>query len=211
MAMSADDMAKAVHKALGQPASTAISPQAKGLTKSIVDEIKEGGKVAHALVTGTTAAGSPLAAGAAANGTVTGLVAASLAGRFVANGVAPSVTKETKDYAAAFVKHMLTAQVLFPPGKITGSATSSSSSPGPLAAAQGKQGQVLGLDGDALAALIGASRGGVSATLKAECGAIVKHITDACEATYLPGDVKGTCPPGGGPLASGVATGGKLS
>jgi hypothetical protein len=210
MAMDGTQLAEDIKTAIGQSAQL-TSDINKNMAKDIVDHIMTG-IVSHSpgTVTGTApSSGGPLTDGAATAGAIV-LVAADLTARFVATfGVS---TPEIIGMATAISTHVMTGLVEFSSGTITGTCGNTVTSPGPLVG-EGSGGEVKGLDGSALAILMASSMGKSETTLELEamCKAIVDHIMDNAEVSYLTGAITGTCSAGGGPIAAGAGVGGSIT
>ena len=213
MPMNPPKLAKEMQDAIGQSGKP-TSKENEGLAKAIIGEIKELAIVNFlpGTVQGTTAAGGPLSAGSASNGVIIGPTPVTLAARIAKESGFPGPTPQLLGMATGVVTHLLTGTVSFSPGGITGQCTSSTNSPGPLIGA-GANGKIVGLQGPAMADLVSKGMGQPSASpeLAKLCGAIVDHIMQNAAVSFPMASVVGTCPPGGGPLALGAATGGKVA
>jgi hypothetical protein len=203
-------LAEEINKAIGQPPPA--SSQTKGLAKSIINELKTAGLVN--LLPGTVmgvapSSGGPLKNGSASNGVILGATPPTLVAQMIANMGLAGPTPQMLAMANAIVTHILTGKVTFKPNTITGVCSNSPTSPGALAGA-GMGGTIVGLDGGKMAALMGAAFGGVSPQLKAKCQAICDHIMKNAQVSFTMGTIVGVCSAGGGPVAAGAGTGGKI-
>lgn len=190
-----------------------VTPEMEAYAEAVVTTL-QAGLVNHAipgLVTGTTAPGAPLAAGAASNGLVSVLVPATWSAAMLAAIPAPQAAPNLTVEATASTAYLMASCLVgFSSGSITGTCTSTPTSPGPLAAGQGMGGSISGLDGASWANAVMPPNGDSSLS-QAIYKAIVKHIQDNAQVQYAVGTVNGTCPPGGGPLALGLAAGGTIT
>lgn len=213
MAMVVSDLADALKSSLGFGA-LATSSQNTGLAKAIIDEMMAA-LVNHApgTITGTAPpSGGPLISGAATLGLITGMTPASLAARMIAEMGFASISAEVLQMATAICTHLqTTGTVSFASGNITGSCTNTPVSPGALIG-EGTAGQIVGLSGPVLAALIAVAYGGiVSPQLLSFSTALTDYIMNNAEVTYLTGTVTATCSAGGGPIIAGAGVGGIIT
>ncbi|NIT99515.1 MAG: hypothetical protein GWN01_00780 [Nitrosopumilaceae archaeon] len=211
MSLTGSDLADSIRIDMNFPTPT--STQLIGWGKGVVQHIQTG-QVDHALVTGDTAPGAPLANGAAIGGIISGLDGASMASLVQTEAGYPNVSSELSAFCQEIVNHIQSSGLVnFDPGQITGQCTSTPLSPGPLTNGAGTGGIITGLDGNTLAGAIHGSAGypgSTSPELVTFCTAIVNYVMDNAEIEYTPGSVVGTCPAGGGPLQGGAATGGTI-
>jgi hypothetical protein len=204
-------LAEEINTAIGQPPPA--SAQTKGLAKSIINELKTAGLVNFlpGTVMGVAPpSGGPVTNGSASGGLILGPTPATLLAQMISNMGLAGSTPQVLAEATAIVTHILTGKVAFKPNTVTGACSNSPVSPGALTgAAMG--GQISGLDGGAMASLMGAAFGGVSPQLKAKCQAICDHIMKNAQVSFTMGTIIGVCSAGGGPVAAGAGTGGKIS
>lgn len=207
----AADLAAELKDGIGQMTT---SGQISGFATAIVEHWQTAAIITNppGTITGTTAPGSPLAAGVGTGGIISGMTGAVLAALIAGYGGYPGVTAQLQGFADAMVTHFLTGIVVFAPGQITGTCTNTPVSPGPLAAGAGTGGMVTMLSGPALATLLatGIGQGAPTAQITGFATKLVTYIMTNAEAVYAPGSVTGTCPAGGGPLAAGAGIGGTV-
>lgn len=160
-------------------------------------------------INGITAPGSPLSAGSGIGGlivmTPAPMIAVTTGGFNPLSG--PDLLKEN----TAIVTYIATGLVTFAPGNITGQCTSSPTSPGPLANGAGTGGKITALTGAGAFAAVFAALGFLGPDALNHYTILINYILDKAEVTYASGSVTGVCPPGGGPLGGGAATGGTIS
>ena len=167
----------------------------------------QAGVVNHALVTGVTAPGAPLASGAASAGLIT-VTPGPWIGK--SGDIGPLAIAE---HTAVTTYIQTNALVNFPAGTVTGNCTSTPTSPGPLAAGAAFGGQISGLVGSSCASFVAAATGGQLFGPDAEpiYTAMMDYVMQTAKAAYITGTITGTCPPGGGSLVGGLGTGGVIS
>lgn len=214
MALDSQELARKLHDALaqktdgkGQP--TPISDQTLSYAKGIVAALKAA-VVSNApgTITGVTAPGSPLSGGTGSAGVMVltpgPMEAETLQG--VPPQALPNIAKEN----VAIISYISTGLVTF--STITGTCTSSSTSPGPLAAGAGANGTITGLTGAGATGAVSAALGSVTGPdMIKHYTALINYILANATATYASGSITGVCPPGGGPLAAGAGAGGTVS
>ena len=210
----ASAMADAIRSAMGFP--TPVSAQLTGWATGVISEIHNA-KVNNiaGTITGVTAPGSPLSAGAGVGGIISAMSPSSMASSVQAAAGYPSVSSQLSTFCAQIVLHIQTmGTVTFAAGHITGTCTNTPLSPGPLVAGAGSGGKIIGLSGSTLASAIHAAvgyPGGVSAPLTNFCTAMVNYIMTNADVSYASGSVTGTCPTGGGPLSNGAGANGTIA
>lgn len=214
MAMTGSGMADAIRSAMGFP--TPVSSQLTGWGDGVVQHIQAAGLVSNitGTITGVTAPGSPLSAGAGAGGLIAGLSGSAMATLVCSNsgGSYPSPTSQLSAFCTQITLHIMTSGIVtFASGDITGTCTNTPLSPGPLAGGMGANGKISGLSGSTLAALVAPAIGqsSVSAPLTSFCTAVCAYIMANATVSYSL--VTGVCPTGGGPLAAGAAAGGMIA
>lgn len=211
MAMSPSDLAKAIHDALGEDGDP--SDEVKGMAEAIIGEITTMGMVSFLpqTISGTCPPGGPLSAGAGQLGLLLGPSGPTLAVQMAAKMKKPGPTPQLIGMATGITTHLLTAQVSFSPGGISGTCANSPVSPGPFIGT-GTGGKISGMAGDGMASLVAAGLGqSANDKVKKKCAAIVDFIQQNAEVMFAMGTVLGTAPPGGGPLIAGTAIGGRVS
>jgi len=210
MALNANQMAEDMKIALGF-VTEPTSEENKNMAADIIAHLQTG-VVSHAPGTVTGIAppsGGPLINGAASNGIIV-LVPADLVARFVATFKIS--TPEIIGMATAISTHLITGLVSFSTGSITGICSNTAVNPGTLIG-EGVGGTINGLDGAAMASLMANLMGkpGTTPELESMTGAIVSHIQNNAEVTYLTGSVTGTASAGGGPIIAGTAVSGSIA
>lgn len=207
--MSADSLAAKIHEALGEKGSP--SKEVKGMAKAIIAELGQGiVTFLPSTVTGNCPPGGPLPDGQASNGLIAGLVGPRLATAMAIEMGKGYPTAQLIGMATGITSHLMTGMVKLSVGSIQGVCGNTPLSPGPFVGS-GSGGEVVGLDGDALASSMSASLGGSPTDkLKKKAKAIVKYIEENAEVSFLPTTVVGSCPPGGGPLLAGAANAGSI-
>ena len=203
-------LAEEMNSALGQkpPASS----QTKGLAKSIINELKTVGLVtlAPGTVMGTAPpTGGPLIMGSASSGIIAGPSPGTLVPQMLANMGLAAPTAQITSMATAICTHLMTGTVSFTAGMVVGVCSNTVTSPGVLTGSA-LNGTIAGLDGGAMAQLMAAPFGGVSPELEKMCKAITDHIMKNAMVSFTMGTVLGVCSVGGGPVAAGAGTGGKI-
>jgi len=216
MAMTGAGMAEAIRVAMGFPLP--VSTQLNGWGTGVVGHIQGSATVDHLPgdVTGTCpGSGGALTGGAADDGTIFGMVAATMASAIETAAGYPSVSTELTKFCTEIISHIQGSGVVeFGSGDITGNCTNTALSPGDLEGGAGANGFIKSLDGPTLALAIHNSvgyPGGVSTPLTQFCTAIVDYIGANAVASYSSGNVTGGCPAGGGALEFGGGTNGVIS
>lgn len=183
-----------------RPSPEQLTEYCKGLVAAL-----QAGVVSHApgTVNGTTVAGGPLALGSASGGLMVLTPALFIAKTQVAT---PNPLYAAEN-SALIAYIMASGTVSFDPGTITGTCSSTPSSPGPLLLGQGTGGKIVGLSGAAAALAVGAT--GPDAVKHYDI--IMTYIMENASVSYPLNSVVGTCPPAAGPLAAGAATGGIIA
>jgi len=212
MAMDIDKLAKALHESQGLPGDP--SKEMKGMADAIISEMKTMGIVSMlpGTVMGTaTPEGGALKNGSAGPGLILGPSGPTLAAQMVSKMGKGGSTPQMIGYAAGITTHVLTGKVMFAGGKITGVCGNSPASPGPVSGS-GSKGKIVGLSAGGMAQLVvlGIGQTQVTDTVKKMCEAIVNHLQDDAEVSFMMGGILGTAPSGGGPIA-GSGAGGKIS
>lgn len=215
MSLDITKLAKEINKALavndahGQKIK--VTSQMETYAKAIINTF-HAATTAHApgTVTGITAPGAPLSAGAAINGTLLSFLPATwlstmLSGFPTSN---PGILSTEANGSTGYISGA--AKINFAPGSITGTCTNTPTAPGPLTGGAGSNGTVDALVGAAWATAVIPPLGDPILSKKVYT-AIVKYINENAEVSYPPGSVVGTCPSGAGPLSAGAATGGVIS
>lgn len=208
------ELAKEINKALdvkdkdGQPIET--TPEMEAYAKAILTITAATTTHLPETVKGTTAAGSPLVGGEAANGLILGLTPGPWLGEMMSGFPTANPGALAKEAAVSTGYITGAAKINFAPGNITGNCTSTPVSPGPLVMGAGQKGTVDELDGSAWAQLASPPTGDPALAEKVY-KAICKYIKKNAEVTYLPNTVIGTCPAAAGPMTLGAATGGMIS
>lgn len=208
------DLANALHNALrqkkdGNGAPTPVSTETQEYASGFIASVKTG-IVSHApgTITGVTAPGAPLVAGAGLGGVIV-IASAALMIAKTSNGIpkAPDIAKEN----TAVIAYVTTGLVTFAPGNITGTCTSTAMAPGPLTVGAGSMGTIVGLTGAGCLAAVGAAGVPIGPDAIKHYTALIDYLLANAEVTYAPGAVVGVCPVGGGPLAGGTGVGGTIS
>lgn len=210
MSLDIEAIAKDINSAIG-------ATDKDGLPIEVTDEMKtyaeaivttlQGAIVNHLLVTGITAPGAPLSAGAAQNGLTTNILPLTWLGVMILGFPTSDPASLALEAAGSTAYLQASALINFLPETITGTCTSTPVSPGPLALGAGEGGTVDALSGDDWAKLVSPPLGDPALAAKIYT-AIVKRINSDAQAKYISGTVTGTCPAAGGPLALGLGTGG---
>jgi hypothetical protein len=210
--MDEKKLAKDVYQALGQAGDP--SAEISGMMEAIVEHLKTVAIVNFLpnSVLGTAPSGGPLQNGSASLGMIVGPAGPALATLMATKMKKEGPTPQLIGLASGFCTHLLTATVNFATGNITGVCTNTPSSPGPVTG-QGTKGQVTGIAGPACANLVATGIGQPSASpqLISKWTAVIDFLQKSAEVSLPPGSVIATAPPGGGPIAAGVATGGKFN
>jgi hypothetical protein len=158
-------------------------------------------------ITGVAAAGQQLSNGLGTKGKITITADAMIA---ITKLKPPVAEYEAEN--KAIIKYIGTGLVEFPVGSITGKCTNTSSSPGPLTGGAGARGKITGLTAKGAVEVVEAAMGSkLGPDMEVYYGALVDYIQKTAVVAYATGKVTGTCPSGGGPLAAGAATVGKIT
>lgn len=208
------DLATAIRTGMVFP--TPNSTQLVGWSSGVITHLTSAGIVNFlpGTITGSTTPGGSLSSGAGSGGIVSGLSGSVMAPLVAAGAGYPGVSSILQIYCNQIATHVMTGLVTFDPGDVTGSCTSTPLSPGPLVAGAASNGKLNGLSGSTLANLIHSAvgyPGSVSLRLTEFCTALCNYLMANASVTFLTGTVTGTCPPGGGPLIAGAASGGTFS
>ena len=152
--------------------------------------------------------GGPLSNGSASLGTMVSNAPVFKTALFAAFG---QTTPQIGAFADAISAHFAAATVSFGIGDITGICGHTPTSPGPFVG-QGANGFQVGLDKTILAATIAIAMGQGAPTPQSEdfCDALIQHVVNNAEYSYLPATVTGTCPATGAPLTLGAGVGGVI-
>ena len=213
MAMTGAGLADKIRSDMGFP--TPVSAQLTGWGNGVVNHIQAAALVNHALITGTTAPGAPLANGAGVGGIISGMSGATMASLVESGAGYPFTSSQLTTFCTEIVNHIQTlGTVTFASGQITGQCTSTPVSPGPLANGAGTLGTIVGLNGSTLANAIHSAvgyPGGTSTPLIQFCTAVTDYIMNNADVSYASGTVTGTCPAGGGALSGGVGANGTIA
>lgn len=208
-------LAQKIHDALGQKKDghgnpTPISNQTKNDAAGIVAALKAAVfSNLPGTITGVTAPGSPLTAGAGSGGIMVITPAPAIAKMGV--GLPPQAVPNASKETTALIQYIGTGLVAFASGNITGTCTNSPTSPGPLTAGAGSNGTITGLTGSACATFVASALGSSGPESIKHYTAIIDYILANAVAAYASGSVVGVCPSGGGPLTAGAGTGGTFS
>ena len=210
MPLDAEKLAAKMWDALSSKGDKPPSDQIKNYSKGIVAALKAG-IVSHlpGTVTGITAAGAPLSAGAATGGLAVLTPAPMLALSCV--GVPPVAAANIAKENTAVITYMMTGLINFASGGITGTCTSTPVAPGPLLLGAGANGQITMLTGAGAMAAVMAALGPMGPDAIGLYGAIMDYVMSEAVVTYAAGTVGGTCPAAAGPLALGFAAGGTIA
>lgn len=202
--MSIGDLTTELKEALGQ--SGPASPQTIGMATAIVSHVMTGVvSFLPATINGTSPPGGPLSAGEGKGGVIL-LVPSALEAQLIT--VFGAATPQISGMANSISTNIMTGLVEFKPGQVSGVCGNTPVSPGPLVG-QASGGKITGLDPGLLSQAISAFMGGtVSGELEKMCKAIVTHVSEKAEVTFLPASITGLCPPGGGPITLGAGIGG---
>lgn len=215
MAMDAVELANKLHDVLGQKkdgngAPTPVSSMTLNRAKGVIAALKAAvGSNPPGTITGTTAPGSPLTAGAGTNGV---LVMTPAPMKAITNvgldaKAVPNMSKEND----ALITYFATAKIVFTSGGITGTCTNTPTAPGPLTAGAGSNGKLTGITGAGAMAVCAAALGANGPEMEKHYSTLVTYILDKAVVTYAPNSVTGVCPPGGGPLTLGAAAGATIA
>ena len=210
MALVVNDLADAINKAIGAKdangQATPTTPQMKAYAQAIIDTIKAG------LINRVGAPGAPLSNGTATGGLILGLVPAIWIGDIV-SGSPTAKPAAIADEATASTSYLMASSLInFQTGNIKGSCTATPTSPGILAAGNGAEGKIEGLDGSAWAnAVVGVTPGANPDLTTKIYKAVVDYLKSKATATYASGTIVGTFSAGGGPLIAGAGIGGTIS
>lgn len=215
MAMTGFGLAERIRSDMGYPAP--VSKQLIGWGTGVVEHIQKAAIVNHlpGTITGVTAAGSSLAAGAGLPaGIISAMSGSEMAELVVRYAGYGSVSEQLRCFCGEIVRHIETqGKVKFDSGNITGQCTSTLLSPGPLVGA-GNSGDVVFLSGVILANNVHSHcgyPGSVSQLLIKFCTAVTNYIMENADVSYKNGQVTGVCPPSAGPLAAGTGINGKIN
>lgn len=158
------------------------------------------------LVNGTTAPGAPLSLGESSGGLIT-----ATPGPWI--GESGSLGPLAIQEHTAVTTYFSTGLVGFLPGTVTGQCTNTPTSPGPLVAGAATGGRISGLSGIGCSQAVFSAMGGqlFGPDSQRIYSAIMEYLQFTAKVTFSAGTINGTCPPGGGPLALGVGTGGSIS
>lgn len=215
MALDIDALADEINNAIGATDKDgnpiATTQVMKKYAEAVITTLSAG-IVSHlpGTVTGVTAPGSPLSNGAALGGLIAALIPATWQGIMSAAIPAADPSQLANDANQSTTYLMASSLVNFDPGEITGTCTSTPTTPGPLAAGAGTGGEIAGLSGAPWSILVMPPAGNPVLS-QAIYDAIANYIMSNAEVEYLTGSVTGVCPAGGGPLAGGAAAGGVIS
>lgn len=214
MALVVSELAREINKAISASSAEGlpidVTPEMETYARAIITTFHSASTVhLPGTVTGTTAPGAPLSAGAAANGTLVAFLPATWLGEMTAGFPTADPGQLSKEAIASTGYISSTAKINFEAGKITGNCTNTPVAPGPLVAGAGTDGTVDELVGDDWAKVVVPPLGNPALAAKIY-KAIVKYINEKAEVSYLAGSVTGVCPPAGGPLSAGAATGGVI-
>lgn len=209
------DLANKLHDALAQKtdgngAPTPVSDQTMNYASGVVAALKAAlVNNAPGTITGVTAPGAPLSAGAGIGGIITILPAAMIAKANVGMPpqAVPNITKEN----IAIIQYIGTGLVTFASGNITGTCTNTPTSPGILAAGAGANGQITGLTGAGAVAAVSSALGSTGPGMLPHYTALINYILQNAVVAYASGTVVGVAPSGGGPLTAGAGAGGTIS
>lgn len=215
--LDATKLAEEINKAIGASDCNGkkikVTEEMKTYAKAVLTIMQATTAHLPGTVTGVTAPGAPLANGAASNGMIVGLSPGPWQGVMSAGFAKSNPGALSKEATASTGYISGAAKINFAAGNIVGTCTNvgpPSPAPGPLAAGAGTDGTIDSLDGTAWAQVVMPPLGNPALAAKIY-KAIVKYVNENAEVTYAPGSVVGVCPPGGGPLSAGAATGGVIS
>jgi len=202
MPLEAQALANQIQSATGQvpPAPAQLLSYCRGFIS-----VLKAGIVAAPLVSGTTAAGAPLAAGAIPAAIATLQPTPWLA---ESGSLGPLASAEH----TAIVTYVMTGVIVFPPGTVTGQCTSTPTSPGPLVNGAAEGGRFTGLAGAACASAVAGATGGQLAgpdSIKVY-DAMMSYVMLSAKVSFPTGTITGVCPPGAGSLI-GTGAGGLIT
>ncbi len=211
--MDEDKLAKNLHEVQGVPGEP--TEEVKGWAESIIEEVKMLAVVS--LLPGTVqgnapSSGGPLSGGAGGPGLIVGPTGPTLAARMATKMGLGSATPKLLGMATGITTHLLTGKVMFSSEKITGVCTNTPVSPGTVTGG-GTKGKIVGLSTGGMAQLVvlGIGQTEVTDKLRKMCEAIVNHLTDDAEVSFIMGTILGSASAGGGPVIAGTGAGGKIS
>jgi hypothetical protein len=213
MALNADQLAQALLNTMspkvdgkGMPVSSTaqVKAYAAGIVSCLQSAIVSN---APGTIVGVTAPGAPLTAGAGTGGIMVITPSALQAQTATAFVGAKTIAAEN----TAIITYIGTGLIVFPTGGIVGTCTNTPTSPGPLTAGTGTGGMIVGLTGAAALGAVAPALGTPGPAAVAFYNALITYILSSAQATYGTGTVQGVCPPGGGPLTAGSASGGTIS
>lgn len=213
--LNENDLAQKLHDALSQKTDgkgnpTPISNQTKNYASGFIAAVKAA-KFSNlpGTITGVTASGGPLSAGMGTGGLMVILPAPMIAKAAV--GVPPQAVPNISKENAAIIQYVGTGLITFSTGNITGSCTSTPSSPGILEDGAGANGTIIGLTGPGAVAVVSQALGSAGPNMLAHYNALINYLLQNAVCTYAAESVVGIAPAGGGPLAAGAGTNGTIS
>ena len=210
MPLNPTQLSNDIQNALGGSAAP-ITGQISQIAQSICTHLESGilSNAPGTIVGVVPPAAGPLTLGAGTNGLIA-LVAASLVALFETS--VGGSTSQITGFANAVTNSLLTSDVVFSVGSITGLTTNVPVPPTPgVLIGAGTGGMITALVDTALAAGIASGvMGIITPKISAMATAIVNHVMMNAVASYAPGSVTGVAPPTGGPLVAGAGTGGTI-
>ena len=212
MALNPANLASEIQKALGM--SGAPSKELIGEATAICDEVLKAlvSFAPGAIVGVAPPTGGPLTLGAGTGGTISGMTGSSLANDMKTQMNKPKISKQLQAVADAIVSHTMTGLVEFAPNMILAACSNTATSPGAVTGLISTGGQISGLSGQPLSALMAEAFGGkVSPQLLKMCDAITNHIMSNSITGFVAAQVVGTASAGGGPIAAGAGVGGTIT
>lgn len=209
--LNSADLAKKINEAIGATDKDGlpikVTPEMETYAKAVLTITKASTFHLAGTVTGTTPPGSPLINGKAVNGKLLNFTPAPWVSQLLSGfaGSDPAALNKSASSSVTYINGAIS--INFKEGDITGTCTNTAEAPGPLLNGAGEKGKLEGLNGSDWAALVLPPLGDKALAEKI-FNAIVKYLKENAEVSYAPGSVTGVCPPGGGSLSGGAATGG---
>lgn len=212
--LSETALALKLHEALGQKtdgqgAPTQVSNETQEYASGIIAALKAA-IVSNptGTITGISAPGAPLSAGAGIGGLM--VIQPSPMIAKTSNGFAPPGPNLVLENTAV-IQYIGTGIITFASGSVTGTCTNTPVSPGPLTNGAASGGTITLLTGVACAAAVAAATGSAGPDMVKHYTALIDYILENAEVSYASGSITAVCPPGGGPITAGTGVGGTIS
>jgi len=190
----------------------AATNHAKALATAIINSLK-GVTFTHALVTATggPADSPPITDGQALGGILVGLTPSLYLNEMIKAfpDSNPAILSQEASASTSYLQASLL--INFEAGSITGQCTATTNSPGILAAGQGVNGKVSGINGQSWGSTVLSAMGASSSPYIIDVYTeIANYIMENAVGSYQVGQVTGVFPAGGGALIGGIGAGGLL-